>query len=81
MACTEIALGALQPKTLTQVEETDTLELPLDAIIDAKSVFEAIQAADQKTPNKQSLQPILAQQPENGRRQRIHKLLWAAAWW
>ena len=42
MACTEIALGALQPKTLTQVEETGTLELPLDAIIDAKSVFEAI---------------------------------------
>ncbi len=56
--------GVLRPGDLVRREETGTLALPMEAVIDCKSVFDALANPDTQTPSESSLIMILCQMKE-----------------
>ena len=59
MAFTEIAIPNLSPAKLSHLEESGKLCFPIEAVIDAKSVFDALTVTDVKVPSEGSLIMIL----------------------
>ena len=50
MAITEILTPKMTPAKLIKCEETGTLSLCIEAVVDAKSVFDALVAREIKVP-------------------------------
>ena len=75
-ALTELYQGSKTHYELDQLEQAGNYHFPLDAVIDAKSVFDSIVAADLKTPAEQSLIHVLGQLREHMMSKRIRLLWW-----
>ena len=59
MAFTETQIPNLTPMQLSRKEESCELSIPMHAVIDAKSVFDALSVTDVKPPTETSLIMIL----------------------
>ena len=59
MAFTEIATPNLSPAKLSHLEESGKLSVPIEAVVDAKSVFDSLTVTDIKVPSEASLIMIL----------------------
>ena len=75
-AITELYQGAKTFEQLCKIEERGQYHYPLEACLDAKSVYESIVKADLKTPAEKSLVNILGQMREHMTTQRIRRLWW-----
>ena len=63
-------------RELARKEETGGLSMPLDAVIDAKSVFDSLKASETRAPNESSLFMILLQVKELLRSFALSRLFW-----
>ena len=75
-ALTELYTG---PKTfveLCKLEDAGKYHFPVDAVLDAKSVFDSIVKADLKIPAEKSLVNVLGQMREHMSSKRIRNLVW-----
>ena len=75
-AFTEVYTGAQSYDTLCRVEDTGRYYFPIEACLDAKSVYESIRMPDLKTPSEASLINILGQMREHMSTGRIRALHW-----
>eukprot|EP00972_Heterocapsa_arctica_P033451 4925239-Heterocapsa_arctica.AAC.1 len=65
MGLSELAMGPQTATQLADIEEHGRFPIPIDAIIDAKAVYEAIRATDPKVRAEASLMAILLVMREN----------------
>ena len=75
-AYTELYTGAKEFGDLVTMEDAGAYHFPIDACIDAKSVFDSVVAADLKRPSEASLINILGQMREHMYYRRIRTLFW-----
>ena len=75
-AFTELYKGVMNFDDICRMEDQGAYHHPLDACLDAKSVFDSIVAADLKAPAEASLMPILGQMREHLHYKRIRYLFW-----
>ena len=75
-AFTEVYTGARTFDTLCKIEDEGRYHFPIEACLDAKSVYESIRVPDLKTPAEASLINILGQMREHMSTGRIRVLHW-----
>ena len=75
-ALTELYEGAKTFGQLSKIEDSGNYHFPIEACLDAKSVYDSIVHADLKTPEEKSLKNILGQMREHMSTTRIKKLWW-----
>ena len=75
-ALTELYEGAKTFGQLSKIEDSGNYHFPIEACLDAKSVYDSIVHADLKTPEEKSLMNILGQMREHMSTTRIKKLWW-----
>ena len=75
-ALTQLYRGAKSFDQLCTIEQHRKYVYPIDACLDAKSVYESLIHADLKTPQSMSLVNILGQMREHMSTQRIRRLWW-----
>ena len=76
MACTEISTPNLTASKLSQLEESGKLSMPIEAVIDAKSVFDSLTVTDIKVPSEASLIMILLSVKESLLSHTLKALWW-----
>ena len=76
LAFTELYHGAKTHRELDKLEHPGQYHFPLDACLDAKSVFESIIRADLKLPDEKTLVHVLGQCREHMQWKRIRILWW-----
>ena len=76
LTMTEILSPQLSARDLLGLEEKGMLILPMQAVVDAKSVYDALATTDIKAPSEQSLTMLLCQVKESLRTHSLHRLWW-----
>jgi hypothetical protein len=76
MGLSELAMGPRTATQLAEIEEFGRFPIPIDAVIDAKAVYEAVRASDPKVPAEASLMAILLVMRENLANGRVRRLYW-----
>ena len=75
-AMTELCLGALTPKKLFDIEELGQWPMPLEAVVDAYSVYSTCVKLESKNPAEETLITLIMIIREGLRTGRISKLWW-----
>ena len=76
MAITECIIPNISSREITRLEELGKLPLLIEAVVDAKSVFDALKVTDTKTPCEASLLNILQQIKELMQTYMVRRLWW-----
>jgi hypothetical protein len=76
LAITEIIAGPSSARDLALCDETGNWSLPLEASIDAKSVFDALSNPDTRTPTEASILVILMHIKESLMTHSLSRLWW-----
>ena len=75
-AFTELYQGSLQYGEITKLEDSGSYRYPIDAIVDANSVYDSMVKADLSVPTERSLINILGQMREHMATHRIRYFWW-----
>lgn len=75
-ALAEVMLGPISATALTRLEEQGQWPLPLEACVDARSVFDALRVADVRQPIEASLLVTLLQTKESLLSCSLSRLWW-----
>jgi hypothetical protein len=72
----ECIVPKVTPRQLVTAEETGGLRLPIEGVVDAKSVFDALAVSDTRMPSENSLIMVLLQIKEMLRTYTLRRLWW-----